>query len=107
MITPIYTFPPTGGVSEPSNASGSAIDFSAPKVYGSVVTPETGNLTADLSGAKPGVVQKMYHQNGTEPTYPAEWVQLGSGFYDTTDLNVIYFEYIDATRVEYWISQEY
>jgi hypothetical protein len=89
-----------------TNATGTVVGYTSPTVYGSSASPESGNITESLTGAKQGIVQKMYHDNGTEPTYPAGWVLLGSGTYSTTVLNIIYFEWVGGSRVEYWIIQE-
>lgn len=82
--------------------TGVEVSFTNPQRYGSVATPETGNITDDLTGALEGIVQKIYHNNGTEPTYPAGWVNIG-GTYTTSSLNIIYAEWVSGTRVEYWI----
>lgn len=85
-------------------ASGTVIDFANPKVFGTVASPETGNITDNLTGAIAGVIQKIYHNNGTAPTFPAGWVKL-SGTYGTGLLNIIYAEWVSGTRVEYWIAR--
>lgn len=86
--------------------TGTAIDFTSNKIFGTPASPETGNITDDLTGAKLGVVQKIYHNAGSAPTVPAGWVLLGSGTYTTSVLNIIYAEWVSGTRVEYWIVQE-
>lgn len=85
--------------------TGTLISFASPKVFGSVATPETGNIDNDFTAAKLGIVQKIYHNNSTEPNFPAGWVKLGSGAYVTGTLNIIYCEWISGTRVEYWVTQ--
>lgn len=87
-------------------ASGVNIDFTRSKVFNSPASPGTANITEDLTGALLGIVQKIYHEHGTAPTFPAGWVRMGSGTYDTTALNVIYAEWVVGSRVEYWITQE-
>ena len=88
-------------------ASGAVISFVTPQIYNSVASPATGNITDNgLTGAKIGVVQKIYHQSGTAPTFGAGgWKKLGTGTYSTTLLNVIYCEWVSGARVEYWIVQ--
>lgn len=86
--------------------TGTAIDFTSNKIFGSPASPETGNITDDLTGAKIGVVQKIYHNHSVAPTVPAGWVLIGSGTYTTSVLNIIYAEWVSGNRVEYWIVQE-
>ena len=86
----------------PTTSSGSFIEFFRPLTYNSVASPATGNFTNNLTGSRIGIVQKIYHQSGTAPTFPAGWVLL-SGVYNTSTLNIIYAEWVSGTRVEYWI----
>lgn len=88
-----------------AQATTSEIIFSSPLIWEDYYTPKTGNITADLTDARLGVVQKIYHEDGSEPTFPAGWVLIGSGTYDTTVLNIIYAEWVGDSRVEYWIVQ--
>lgn len=94
-----------GKVSVQTAATGTLITFTAQKVFGSFTTPETANIDNDLTGAKSGIVQKIYHNNSVAPTLPAGWVKLGSGSYVTGSLNVIFCEWVGGTRVEYWVTQ--
>lgn len=87
------------------DATGTAISFAIPQIYGSPASPETTNITLVTTDLVRGMVQILYHDNGTEPTYPAEFVKLG-GEYSTTVLNIIYMHAISATRIEYTISQQ-
>lgn len=86
-------------------STGTTITFSSPTIFGSTTSPETGNITDDLDEAKLGIVQKIYHNNSTEPNFSAGWVKLGSGTYATDSLNIIYCEWVGGTRVEYWVTQ--
>jgi hypothetical protein len=84
-------------------ASGNDIFFTNSEVYGSATTPITGDLLQPGAAFDSiGVVQKIYHQQGTTPTFPSGWVLL-SGAYSTTLLNIIYAEWCSSTRVEYRI----
>lgn len=85
--------------------TGTIISFTRNQVYNSIGSPATGNITDDLSNARIGIVQKIYHNSGTSPTFPASWVRLGSGNYVVSTLNIIYAEWVSGTRVEYWIVQ--
>jgi len=85
--------------------TGSDISFTTPQVYNSPSSPSTSNLTNTLTGARIGVIQKIYHNNATAPTVPAGWILIG-GSYATSELNIIYAEFVSGSRVEYWITQE-
>lgn len=85
--------------------TGSEISFVTKQVYNSPGSPSTSNITDNLTSAKIGVVQKIYHNNSTPPTFPAGWVRIGTGNYVISTLNIIYAEWVSGTRVEYWVSQ--
>jgi len=87
-------------------ATGSLIDFVSPKIYNTPTSPTTSSITNNLTGSILGIVQKIYHNNGTIPTFPSGWVLLGSTTYATGELNIIYAEWSTGSRVEYWITQE-
>jgi hypothetical protein len=89
----------------PSATTGTVIDFTNPKIFNTPASPATGNITDDLTGAKVGVVQKIYHNHSSAPTVPAGWVLVGAGTYATSTLNIIYAEWASGTRVEYWVVQ--
>jgi hypothetical protein len=91
-----------GGSLEAVAATGSEIDFSTHKIFNSPDTPATGALTNELTGAKLGIVQTIYH-NDTSLTVPANWVKLG-GTYEVSALNIIYAIWFDNDRIEYWIN---
>lgn len=80
----------------------STITFDVPKVYNSFSSPSSSNISQSLTGARIGVVQKFYSNKATEPTYPAGWVKL-SGTYTNSVTNIIYAEWCEGSRVEYWI----
>jgi hypothetical protein len=85
--------------------TGAVISFATPQIYNSVASPTASNITDDLTGARIGVVQKIYSNKSSAPTFPAGWVKLGSGTYINSTLNVIYCEWVSGSRVEYWIVQ--
>jgi len=85
--------------------TGSNILFDVAKIYNSVASPSTSNITDDLTYAQIGVVQKIYSNKAVEPTYPAGWVKIGAGTYAASTLNIIYAEWVGGSRVEYWITQ--
>jgi len=85
--------------------TGSVISFAIPQIYNSVASPSSSNITDSLTGAKIGVVQKIYHNHTVAPTFPAGWVKMGTATYTTSTLNVIFAEWVSSTRVEYWITK--
>jgi hypothetical protein len=82
--------------------TGAVISFATPQVYNSFSSPTASNITDNLTGAKIGIVQKIYSNKATEPTYPAGWVKI-SGTYTNSVTNIIYAEWCEGSRVEYWI----
>lgn len=90
---------------EVAATTGAVISFDTRKVYNSIASPSSSNLTDNLTGARIGIVQKIYHNSGTAPTVPAGWVLRGTGAYVTSTLNIIYAEWSAGTTVEYWITQ--
>jgi hypothetical protein len=82
--------------------TGTSISFDKIAVYNSSSSPATGNITNDLTGARIGVVQKIYHNNSVAPTFPAGWVKI-EGDYVISIENIIFAEWISGTRVEYWV----
>jgi hypothetical protein len=92
---------------QPATAdTGAVIDFVTSKIFNSPASPSTANITDNLTGAKIGTVQKIYHNHSVAPSVPAGWVLLGSGTYQISELNIIFAEWVSGTRVEYWIIQE-
>jgi hypothetical protein len=86
-------------------SSGLLIDFQIQKIFNTATTPGTGNITNDLTNAKLGIVQKIYHNSLIAPSMPAGWVLVGGGIYVPGVLNIIYAEWCGGTRVEYWVTQ--
>lgn len=86
--------------------NGTNITWTDARVYTNSGANLTGNITDSFSGTQYiGIVQKIYHEDSTPPTFPANWVLLG-GSYVTNETNIIYCEWFGSTRVEYWIAQE-
>ena len=92
------------GYIEPLEVASTVISFTDLTIYNSVASPATGNITNDLTGAKKGIIQKIYHQHTSAPTVPAGWVLRGGGIYVPSTLNIIYATFAGGTRVEYWIA---
>lgn len=90
-----------------SSGTGTALTFTEDKVYGTIASPETGNITASATGAKLGVTTLIIHNSGTEPTFDAKFAKLsGSGDYVISVLNYISCQYINSTKILYSINQE-
>ena len=85
--------------------TGTSISFDKIAVYNSSSSPATGNITNDLTGARIGVVQKIYHNNSVAPTFPVGWVKI-EGDYVISIENIIFAEWISGTRVEYWVVND-
>lgn len=90
----------------PQSKAGAEVEFTTPAFYGSYAAPISSNITHDLVGAKAGVEVTIYHNDDVAPTFPTEWVLLGTGEYVTNTLNIIIARYIDSGRIEYVITQE-
>ena len=52
-------------------ATGTAVTFVQDTVYGTIATPETGNITASYTGANLGTTILIVHDHTSEPTYPS------------------------------------
>lgn len=86
--------------------TGVALTFETDRVYGSIGTPETGNITYSATNAQVGVTNLIIHNNGTAPTFGANMKILsGSGAYVISVVNYIYVTYINSTEVIYSINQ--
>lgn len=85
--------------------TGSVISFASPQVYNTDSSPSTSDITDSLTGAKIGIVQKIYSNKSVAPTFPIGWVKMGTATYTTSTLNVIFAEWVSGTRVEYWITK--
>ena len=93
-------------VGTPTPDTGVIIDFAIPKIFNLPSSVGTGNVTDNLTGALIGNVQKIYHEDTVAPTFPANWILIADGVYFPNELNIIYAEFVDGTRVEYTIVQE-
>lgn len=89
-----------------STLSTTDVFFDRRRIYDTSTAAATGDVTGDVTGAKLGMIQKIYHEDTTIPDFPATWVPIGIGTYQTNELNIIYAEFCGGTRVEYWIAQE-
>jgi hypothetical protein len=86
--------------------TGVTISFVTDRVYGTLVTPETGDITADVTGGQLGVTNIIIHNSGTAPTFSSEFKKLsGSGNYVVNVVNYIYCTFITSTEIIYSINQ--
>lgn len=91
---------------EANSLTGTVISFTTDRVYGTLTTPETGNITAAVTNAKLGVTNIIIHNSGTAPTFDSKFKKLsGSGNYVTGVVNYIYCTYISTTEIIYSINQ--
>ncbi len=91
---------------EAAATTGVALTFLTDRVYGTIASPGTGNITYSATGAKVGVTNIIIHNHSVEPTFATNMKKLsGSGNYVTSVVNYIYVTYINATEVIYAISQ--
>lgn len=86
--------------------TGVALTFLNDSVYGTIASPETGNITYSSTNAKLGVTNIIIHNNSSAPTFASNMKMLsGSGSYLTSNINYIYVTYINSTEVIYTINQ--
>lgn len=91
---------------EVPSTTGVALTFETDRVYGSIGTPETGNITYSSTNAKLGVTNIIIHNHTSAPTFGTNMKKLsGSGSYVTSAINYIYVTYINSTEVIYAINQ--
>jgi hypothetical protein len=88
-----------------ASTTGTVIAFSTPQLYGSVGSPETGNITINTTGLVPGMTQVLVHNNGSEPTYGSE-IEIIGGTYATGSINYIFLFALSSSTILVTISQE-
>ena len=85
--------------------------FDIPAYYGSPSRPVYGNFTHDINDDDhSAVMHKIWHKDTIIPSFPADWVLVGTIPYVADMLNVIHAEFVrvgEFKRVEYWIAQEF
>jgi hypothetical protein len=87
--------------------TGTALTFVRDTNYGTVASPETGNITASTAGARLGVTNIIVHNHSVEPTFDSKFKKLsGSSDYTISVTNYIMCQYVDATHIVYSIQQE-
>jgi hypothetical protein len=97
-----YTPLPTAA----GTTTGTVLTFVTDRLYGSIATPETGNISVDTTNAQVGVTNVIIHNSGTAPTFTSPFKKLsGSGNYTTGQINYIFCMYINSTEIIYSINQ--
>jgi hypothetical protein len=87
-------------------AATTALTFETDRVYGTIASPETGNITFNTTNAKLGVTNIIIHNNTlVAPTLTGMKKLSGSSSYVVNTINYIYITYINATEVIYSINQ--
>jgi|TARA_R110002126_G_scaffold127296_1_gene269486 hypothetical protein len=91
-----------------AQTTGTTVDFISDKIYNTAAVPGTGNILIQPVKAILGIVQKLYHNDGSSPTITgvSDVQIIGTGVYTINVLNIIYFEWTAEDRVEYWVTQE-
>ena len=86
--------------------TGTEVSFTNDRIYGSLASPETANITANITNAKLGVTNIIIHNSGTVPTFDSQFKKLsGSGSYVVGVVNYIYCTFITDTEIIYSINQ--
>lgn len=76
-----------------------AVTFATSKYYGSVASPVSGAaVTYDFTNAVAGSKAIIFHNAGSEPTYPVGTYKR-FGVYQSSQLNILTFEYIDSNTI--------
>jgi len=89
-----------------TQTTGVALTFLTDSVYGTIGTPETGNVTYSATNAKIGVTNLIIHNSGTYPTFGTNMRETNvSKGYSLSVINYISVTYINSTEVIYTIFQ--
>jgi len=92
---------------EVAMTTGTSISFEVDKIYGEVSNPVAGGITLDATNAKLGVTNIIVHNDASEPSYDPEFKRLkGSQDYLPSFNNYIYCTYMDASNINYIITQQ-
>jgi hypothetical protein len=75
------------------------------EIYGSAVSPLTGNITIDGASTKvDGATAIIYHNDSAEPSISGATVDKKTGTYGTGSLNIITLTNIDGTHILEYIA---
>jgi hypothetical protein len=82
----------------PVARTGTAIQFDLLATYGTIASPETGDVTYNSTGAVIGVVQLLIHSLYQDtPTFGSEFILTND--YTPSETNYIYMELIEAGAI--------
>lgn len=89
----------------PVSVESSDITFKSAMIFGTFSTPITTPITSSNLGAIVGNLQKIYHKADSFDS-PEDWNLIGSGVYVPNEVNLIFAEFSEVGRIEYWITQD-
>jgi hypothetical protein len=90
---------------EAGATTGTVLTFTEERVYGTIASPETGNLTFSTTGAKRGIVNLVIHNHSVAPTFSTMKKSSASQNYVLSVVNHIYVEYVESGEIIYTIIQ--
>jgi hypothetical protein len=102
-----YNLPDNSGTFEtkPTQKTGTALTFESNAVYGTIASPETGNITFSTTGANLMTTLLVIHNSGTIPTYTGLRETNVSKGYSTGVINYMLITYINPTEITITIFQ--
>jgi len=104
--TPLLTYNSVEVETKPTQKTGTALTFDVNAAYGTIGTPETGNITFSTTGAKLMSTVLVIHNHTSAPTFAANMRETNvSKGYSTGVINYILVTYINSTEVIYTIFQ--
>jgi len=105
-VTASYALNAAAGGGEATPESGNILfENIYGEIYGSAVSPLTGNITIDGASTKvDGATAIIYHNDSTEPTISGAIVDKKSGTYGTGSLNIITLTNIDGSHVLEYVA---
>lgn len=104
---PFVTENDLDAVSGTAQRTGTALYFDRDAYYGNLNDEQVGNISVSFEGANLGVVAVLFHNNSSEPTYPASFIKSAtSGDYVNSVVNYIFCIYLGTSSVLYSITQD-
>ena len=89
-----------------NQTTGVSLTFDTDSVYGSIATPETGNITYSSTNAVLGCTNIIIHNHSYAPTFASNMRETTvSKGYSVGVINYISVTYINSTEVIYTIFQ--
>lgn len=95
----------TSGVGAAVQKTGTALTFDVNAVYGTIGTPETGDITFSITGAVLMNTILVIHNSGTTPDYTGLRETNVSKGYSTGVINYMLITYINPTEITITIYQ--